>query len=396
MTPIYLDHHATTPVDPRVVDAMLPYFSDDFGNAASRQHAFGWRAEAAVERAREQVAALVGADPRGIVFTSGATESNNLAILGAVLGYAPRREEIVTAATEHRSVLDPCDEAERRGARPTRLPVDGDGRIDLGELRRALSARTLLVSVMHANNEIGVLQPIAEIGRICKEQEVLFHSDAAQSAGKVPLDVEAMGIDLLSLSAHKIYGPKGVGALWVRGRSPRVRLAPLLHGGGHERGLRSGTLNVPAIVGFGRAAEIARAEMVDEAARLLQLREHMRRRIEREIPEVRVNGSLEHRLPANLNVSFDGVDGEALLLSLEDVAVSSGSACTSATAEPSHVLRALGLRDDLARASLRFGLGRWTTREEVDHVVDLLREQVARLRAESPTWELSHAASRGA
>jgi cysteine desulfurase len=386
--PIYFDNHATTPVDPRVLEAMLPYFTQEFGNAASRNHVFGWNAEAAVEQAREQVARLIGADPKEIVFTSGATESDNIAIKGVFEYYQSKGNHVITVQTEHKAVIDSCKYLERRGAQVTYLPVGRDGRIDLDDLRRAITDKTILVSVMHANNEIGVLQPVAEIGKICKERGVLFHCDAVQSIGKLPFDVEQMGVDLVSLSAHKMYGPKGIGALWVRRKGPRVRVAPVLHGGGHERGIRSGTLNVPGIVGFGKAAEIAREEMAEESARILALREHLRRRIQEEIPHTYVNGSLEHRLPGNLNVSFAYVEGESLLMALKDVALSSGSACTSASLEPSYVLRALGVGDELAHSSLRFGLGRFNTREEVDYVADLLRDQVARLRELSPLWEM--------
>jgi cysteine desulfurase len=387
--PIYFDNHATTPVDPRVLDAMLPYFKNEFGNAASRNHVFGWHAEAAVDRAREQIAALIGGDGKEIVLTSGATESNNLAIKGVLEFYESKGNHVVTCMTEHKAVLDTCKYLERRGAQVTYLPVGKDGIIDLDDLRKAIGEKTVLVSIMHANNEIGVLQPVGEIGRICKERGVLFHCDAVQAAGKVPIDVEAMGMDLVSLSAHKMYGPKGVGALWVRRKNPRVRLAPTVHGGGHERGMRSGTLNVPGIAGFGKAAELAREEMAGESARILALRDHLRGRIAAEIPEVHVNGSLEHRLPGNLNVSVAYVEGESLLMALKDVALSSGSACTSASLEPSYVLRALGVGDELAHSSLRFGLGRFNTLEEVDYLCDLLRDQVARLRELSPLWEMA-------
>jgi cysteine desulfurase len=386
--PIYFDNHATTPVDPRVLETMMPYFTTAFGNAASRNHVFGWRAESAVEQAREHIAALIGGQAKEIVFTSGATESNNLAIKGVLEFYESKGNHIITAATEHKAVIDTCKYLERRGARVTFLPVRPDGLIDLDELRSAITDKTVLVSIMFANNEIGVLQPVSEIGKICKERGVLFHCDAVQAAGKVPLDVEAMGMDLVSISAHKMYGPKGVGALWVRRGKPRVRLAPNLHGGGHERGMRSGTLNVPGIAGFGRAAEIARAEMAEESARVLALREHLRDRIAAEIPECFVNGSLEHRLAGNLNFSVAYVEGESLLMALKDIALSSGSACTSASLEPSYVLRALGVGDELAHSSLRVGLGRFNTRDEVDFFCDLLRNQVERLRALSPLWEM--------
>jgi cysteine desulfurase len=383
MARIYMDHHSTTPVDPRVLEAMMPYFTEKFGNAASRTHAFGSEASKAVEAAREQVAALVRADPSEVVFTSGATEADNLAVKGAV----PAGGRVVTAATEHPAVLDSCRALERDGrARVTVLPVGTDGLLDLDVLGRALAEPASLVSVMTANNEIGVVQPVAEIGTICRERRVLFHTDAVQAAGRIPLDVGAMKIDLLSLTAHKMYGPKGVGALYVRKRNPRVRLAAQIDGGGHENGFRSGTLPVPLVVGFGKACEIAAREMSAESARVLALRERLRTRILERITHVTVNGSLEHRLPGNLNVSFAFVEGESLILSLGDVAVSSGSACTSAKLEPSHVLHALGVDEPLARASIRFGLGRGNTEAEVDRVVDLLVPAVARLRAISPLW----------
>jgi cysteine desulfurase len=371
--PIYLDHQATTPVDPRVLEAMLPYFGVRFGNAASRSHRFGWEAEKAVELARKRIAALAGAAPREIVFTSGATESNNLAIKGV------RPRHIVTVATEHKAVLDPV---KRAAPDATILRPRSDGLIDLDELRDAIRPDTGLVSVMYANNEIGVVQPIREIGAICREKGVLFHCDAAQAFGKIPVNVEADGIDLLSVSAHKIYGPKGVGALYVRRR--KVRLEAQMDGGGHEFGMRSGTLNVPAIVGFGEACAIAAGEMADEGARMAALRDRLRAALERGLDEVTVNGSLEHRLPGNLNMSFRGVDGEALITSLPEVALSTGSACTSANPEPSHVLRALGLSDDRAHSSLRFGIGRFNTEEEIDYVAGRVVESVKRLRALAP------------
>ncbi len=383
-----MDHHSTTPVDPRVLEAMLPYFTEKFGNAASRTHAFGTEAARAVEAARAQVAALIGAEPSELVFTSGATEADNLAIKGAVSAARARGDHVVTLATEHPAVLDACAALEREGrARVTRLPVRPDGLLDADVLPRGITDRTVLVSVMAANNEIGVIQPVAEIGGLCRERGVLFHTDAVQAAGKVPLDVEAMKVDLLSLSAHKMYGPKGVGALYVRKRNPRVRLTSQMDGGGHEGGFRSGTLPVPLVVGFGEACEIARSEMAAESARVLALRERLRRGILDRISHVTVNGSLEHRLPGNLNVSFAFVEGESLILSLGEVAVSSGSACTSAKLEPSHVLHALGVDEPLARASIRFGLGRGNTEEEVDRVLELLVPAVARLRAISPLWE---------
>jgi cysteine desulfurase len=386
--PVYMDHHATTPVDPRVLEAMLPHFREEFGNAASKSHVFGWRAEEAVEAAREQVARLVGATAREIVWTSGATESNNLALKGAAQFHRQKGRHLVTVKTEHKAVLDSLHALERDGFEVTTLDVGRDGRLDPGALSDALRPDTLLVSVMHANNETGVIQPVEEIGRIARERGVLFHCDAVQSAGKIPFDVEAAGVDLASLSAHKMYGPKGVGALYVR-RRPRVRIVAQMDGGGHERGYRSGTLNVPGIVGFGKAAEIAMAEREVEAARVLRLRERLRQGIEAGLDLVTVNGSLAHRLPGNLNVSFAYVEGEALMMAAKDVAVSSGSACTSASLEPSYVLRAMGVPDDLAHASIRFGLGRSTTEEEVDYAIRLFVEKVKKLREMSPLYEMA-------
>jgi len=380
MPPIYMDSHATTPLDGRVLDAMLPFFSEQFGNASSRNHSFGWAAKKAVERAREQVGSLVGARFRDIIFTSGATESNNLAIKGVAASAAHGRKHIVTVCTEHRAVLDPCRELERQGFDVTYLAVDAEGMIDLDAVREAVTERTLLVSVMAGNNEIGVMQPLVEIGRIARRRDALFHSDAAQAAGSVECDVDELGVDLLSLSAHKMYGPKGAGALYVRKKSPAIRLEPLLHGGGHERGYRSGTLNVPGIVGFGAAAEIAASEMAKESARVAALRNRLWDGLRRNLDGVDANGSMTARLPQNLNVRIEGVPGDALFMALDDVAVSSGAACTTATAEPSHVLRALGLNDDLARASIRFGLGRFNTEQEVDYVVSKITDVVKRLR----------------
>jgi cysteine desulfurase len=378
---IYLDHHATTPVDRRVLDAMLPFFSERFGNAASRQHRFGWEANDAVERARKQVAALIGSSTKEIVFTSGATEANNLAIKGTAEAARAKGDHIVTLATEHKAVLDPCKRLEERGWRVTVLPVQRDGLVDLSELENAVTDRTALVSVMAAHNEIGVLQPIREIAAVAHSKGALVHTDAVQAVGKVPVDVEDLGVDLLSMTAHKIYGPKGVGALFVRRRLP-VNLMPQIDGGGQERGLRSGTLNVPGIVGLGAAADIARAEMAVEAKRLAVLRDRLLERLRAVVVGVTVNGSLDARLPGNLNVSFPRVDGEALLVSLEGVAVSSGAACTAA--EPSHALLALGLPKDRALASLRFGLGRWTTEAEIDQAGQLVGEVVAQLRGMVP------------
>jgi len=386
--PIYLDHHATTPVDPRVLEAMLPYFTEAFGNPASRNHAFGWTAEKAVEQARQQVADLVGAAPKEIVFTSCATEANNLALKGAAAMYAEKGNHIVTCATEHKAVLDPCHQLEKQGFRVTYLPVRPDGLIDLAELRAAITPRTILISIMTANNEIGVIQPVAEVGAIAREHGILFHTDAVQAVGKIPVDVNQVEADLVSLSGHKIYGPKGVGALYVRRRNPRVLLAEQISGGGHERGMRSGTLNVPGIVGLGRAAELCRLEMAAESGRLRRLRDRLREKLQASLDGVYVNGSLEHRLPHNLNVSFAWVEGESLLMGINDVAVSSGSACTSASLEPSYVLKALGAGDDLAHSSIRFGLGRWTTDEEVDYVADKVAAVVRRLREMSPLYEL--------
>lgn len=396
MSRIYLDHQSTTPCDPRVVDAMLPWFTTKFGNAASRTHAFGKEAADAVERARGQVAALIGAEAAEIVFTSGATESNNLAIQGVVDFYKTKGNHIVTVATEHPAVLDVCRALEKAGnARVTILPVKPDGLVDVDVLKAAMTPETILVSVMFANNEIGVIQPIDAIGRICHEKGVIFHCDAAQAAGKVPIDVRGMDIDLLSMSAHKLYGPKGVGALYVRKRNPRVRLTPILDGGGHEGGMRSGTLPVPLIVGFGEACRIAGLEMSDDANLALGLRESLRKQIFETFDHVRLNGSLERRLPGNLNVSFEYVEGESLILGMADVAVSSGSACASAKLEPSHVLHALGLAEPLARSSVRFGIGRGNTKAEVDQAFALLKREVLRLREISPLYSLArHAENR--
>jgi cysteine desulfurase len=386
--PIYLDNHATTRVDPRVFEAMAPYFTEMFGNAASRSHSFGWEAEAAVDKARRQTAELIGASEKEIVFTSGATESNNLALKGVAEMYANRGNHIITQATEHKSVLDVCKRLEKRGFRITYLPVKKDGRIDLDQLWDSITDQTILISIMYANNEIGVVQPIREIGEIAKRKGVLFHSDAVQVVGKIPVDVAADGIDLMSLTAHKLYGPKGVGALYVRRKEPRVQLSAQMDGGGHERGMRSGTLNVPGIVGLGAACEIAGREMPEESVRLRQLRDRLKDRLLRELSDVYINGSLEYRLPHNLNVSFAYVESESLLMGLHDVALSSGSACTSATLEPSYVLQALGLPDDLAHASIRFGIGRFNTEEEIDYAAGRVVEVVQKLRELSPVYEL--------
>ena len=386
--PIYMDYHATTPVDPRVLEAMLPYFTEDFGNPASRNHAFGWLAEEAVDKGRKQVADLIGAKPKEIIFTSGATEANNLAIKGVVEMYREKGNHVITCVTEHKAVIDTCKKLEKQGGRVTYLPVQKDGRIDLDELRAAITDKTILITIMTANNEIGVLQPVAEIGAIAKEKGILFHTDAVQAVGKVPFDVNQVKADLVSLSAHKMYGPKGVGALYVRRRNPRVLLAEQISGGGHERGMRSGTLNVPGIVGLGKAAEICQADMVSDTARLLALRERLNEKFHQNLDEIYINGSMEHRLPHNLNISFAYVEGESLLMGIADVAVSSGSACTSASLEPSYVLKALGAGDDLAHSSIRFGLGRWSTEEEVDYIVDKLTNVVRRLREMSPLYEM--------
>jgi cysteine desulfurase len=386
--PIYMDNHATSPMDPRVLEAMLPYFSHKFGNAASRNHSFGWEAEQAVETAREQIAKLIGASAKEIIFTSGATESNNLAIKGIAEMYKERGNHIITQVTEHKAVLDTCKRLEKYGYRVTYLPVKADGLIDMEDLRRAIDDKTILVSIMFANNEIGVIQPVAEIGKLCHEKGVIFHSDGVQALGKVPIDVNAMNIDVLSLTAHKLYGPKGVGALYVRRRNPRVQISAQIDGGGHERGMRSGTLNVPSIVGFGKACEIAGQEMAEEAARLTAKRDHLREKLASALDYVEVNGSMEHHLPGNLNMSFVYVEGESLLMGINDVAVSSGSACTSATLEPSYVLKALGLGDDVAHSSIRFGLGRFNTLTEVDYVGDKVIAIVKKLRELSPLYEM--------
>ncbi|HLL06486.1 MAG TPA: IscS subfamily cysteine desulfurase [Myxococcaceae bacterium] len=436
--PIYMDNNATTPLDPRVLESMLPYLREDFGNAASRNHAFGWKAEAAVEKARKQVAELIGASDKEIVFTSGATESDNLAIKGVIEFYKEKGDHIITLKTEHKAVLDTCKRLERvrqerldelkllrlgqlaerdvsqdelatlaikynldedatyqkwaarptGGARVTYLDVEKDGRVSLEKLSAAITDKTVLVSVMLANNEIGTVQPIAEIGKLCRERGVLLHCDAVQGLGKVPFNVDEMKVDLVSITSHKMYGPKGVGALYVR-RKPRVRIAPLMDGGGHERGMRSGTLNVASIVGFGQAAELCRLEMAEESARILRLREKLRTGIMSQLDMVTVNGSLEHRLPGNLNISFAYVEGEALMMAIKDVAVSSGSACTSASLEPSYVLRACGVEEDMAHSSIRFGIGRFNTEEEVDYVVRLMVEKVRRLRDMSPLYEMA-------
>ena len=386
--PIYFDNHATTPVDPRVLEAMIPYFTENFGNAASRNHAYGWVAEDAVEKGRKQIASLIGANSKEIVFTSGATESNNLAIKGVAEMYAEKGNHIITAATEHKAVLDTCKHLEKKGCRITYLPLKGDGLVDLDMLRDAITDKTILISIMYANNEIGVIQPVKEIGKIAKERGVLFHSDAVQACGKIPVNVIEDGIDLLSITGHKLDGPKGVGALYVRRKNPRVQLTAQMDGGGHERGMRSGTLNVPGIVGLGAACEIAQREMPAESARLRALRDKLRATLEANLEETYINGTMEHRLPNNLNMSFAYVEGESLLMGINDIAVSSGSACTSATLEPSYVLKALGLGDDLAHTSIRFGLGRFNTEAEVDYVAQKMIDVVNKLRELSPLWEM--------
>ena len=380
---IYMDHHATTPTDPKVVEAMQPFFTETFGNPTSRHHAFGWAARAAVEKARKQVSCLVGCDPREVVFTSGATESNNLAIKGC-LAAAGRPAHIVTVATEHRAVLDPYRRLERDGVRVTYLQPPDDGLIDLEEVGQALTPETVLMTVMTANNEIGVLQPVAELSAVARRRGVLFHTDATQAVGTVPFNAAQLDVDLVLLSAHIFYGPKGVGALCVRRRRPRIAITPLSDDGGHERGVRSGTLNVPAIVGFGRAAEICSREMAAEADLTRALRDRLWEGLSDRLDGLQINGSMDRRLPHNLNVSVSGLDGETLLVGLDDIAVSTGAACTSANPEPSHVLSALGLSDQLARASIRFGLGRWNTADEVDYVVEKVRSLLVRLRQMSP------------
>ena len=388
-TPIYMDYHATTPVDPRVLEAMLPYFNEKFGNAASRSHIYGWTAEEAVSTSREKIAALIGAsNPKEIVFTSGATEADNIAIKGVAEFYKDKGNHIITTVIEHKAILDTCKRLEKEGYEVTYLPVDAEGMVSAESVARAITEKTILVSVMLANNEVGTVQPIAEIGKITRARGVLFHSDAVQGIGKVPFNVEAMNVDLASITAHKMYGPKGVGALYVRRSKPRVRITAQMDGGGHEFGMRSGTLNVPGIVGFGRAAELMLAEGAEEAMRLTALREHLYKRLTTELDSVNLNGSHEHRLPGNLNVSFSFVEGEAMLMAIKDVCVSSGSACTSASLEPSYVLHSMGIGDDLAHSSIRFGLGRFNTLEEVDFVADLVISKVNKLREMSPLYEM--------
>jgi cysteine desulfurase len=386
--PIYMDNHATTPLDPRVLEAMMPYLTGTFGNAASRNHSFGWEAEQGVEKAREQIAKLIGCTAKEIIFTSGATESNNLAIKGVAEMYRERGNHIITQMTEHKAVLDTCKRLEKSGYRITYLPVQADGLIDIEDLKRAMDDQTILVSIMYANNEIGVIQPIREIGKLCHEKGVLFHTDGVQAVGKIPVNVITDNIDILSLSGHKIYGPKGVGALYVRRRNPRVQISEQINGGGHERGMRSGTLNVPGIVGLGAACELCMNEMEEETKRQIELRDYLRKKLEAALDYTVVNGNMEHHLPGNLNMSFVYVEGESLLMGINDIAVSSGSACTSATLEPSFVLKALGLGDDVAHSSIRFGLGRFNTKAEVDYVADKLINVVLHLRELSPLYEM--------
>ena len=386
--PIYMDNHATTALDPRVLEAMLPYMTKIYGNAASRNHSFGWEAEQGVEKAREQIAKLIGATAKEIIFTSGATEGNNLAIKGVAEMYREKGNHIITQVTEHKAVLDTCKRLEKNGYKVTYLPVEADGLVSVEKIAAAITPETILVSIMYANNEIGTVNPIAEIGKLCHEKGVLFHTDGVQAVGKIPVNVIADNIDLLSMSGHKIYGPKGVGALYVRRRNPRVQLNAQIDGGGHERGMRSGTLNVPGIVGLGAACEIAMHEMAAETKRLTELRDYLKHKLEAALDYVHVNGNMDHHLPGNLNMSFVYVEGESLLMGINDIAVSSGSACTSATLEPSYVLKALGLGDDVAHSSIRFGLGRFNTKEEVDYVADKLIDTVVKLRELSPLYEM--------
>lgn len=386
--PVYMDYQATTPMDERVFEEMKPYFLEKFGNPHSRGHAYGWEAEAATEKAREQVADLIGANPKEIIFTSGATESNNLALKGIAKFYGDKKNHIITATTEHKCVIDTCRHLEQEGFSVTYLPVQKNGLIDLNELEKAITDKTALVSIMAVNNEIGVIQPIKEIGAICRKHGVFFHTDAAQAFGKIPLNVEEMNIDLMSISGHKIYGPKGVGALFVR-RRPRVRILPMINGGGQERGLRSGTLPTPLVVGLGKAAEIARNEMASESERMHYLFNKLYKGLVENIPEVYLNGDLEQRIPSNLNLSFAYIEGESMIMAIKDLAVSSGSACTSASLEPSYVLRAIGVGEDLAHTSIRFGIGRFTTEEEVDFAIEKVTGAIEKLRAMSPLWEMA-------
>jgi cysteine desulfurase len=384
-----MDYHSTTPVDPRVLAEMLPYFTETFGNAASRSHVFGWKAEESVEYARERIAKLIGAQSeKEIVFTSGATESDNLALKGVAEFYKDKGNHIITTVVEHKAVLDTCKRLEKQGYTVTYLGVGKDGRVDPDDVKKAITDKTILASIMLANNEVGAVQPLEQIGKITREKGVLLHTDAVQGIGKIPFDVQKLNVDLASITAHKMYGPKGVGALYVRRSKPRVRLVAQMDGGGHERGMRSGTLNVPSIVGFGKAADIMCTEGAEESARLFALREKLRTFLQKNLDEVYVNGSLEHRLPGNLNISFNFVEGEGLMMAIKDIAVSSGSACTSASLEPSYVLRAMGLGDELAHSSIRFGLGRFNTEEEVDYVGKLMVDKVNKLRELSPLYEM--------
>jgi len=387
--PIYLDNHSTTPCDPRVVETLLPYFSEKFGNAASRNHTFGWEAEEAVEKARKQIADLIHADAKEIIFTSGATESDNLALQGVVEMYREKGDHVITSATEHRAVIDTAKYLEKKGIKVTFLPVDKTGMVSPDDVRNAITDKTILISVMLANNEIGTINPVAAIGKVAKEKGVLFHCDASQGVGKIPVNVQEMGIDLMSFTAHKIYGPKGIGALYVRRRAPRVRLEPMMYGGGHERGMRSGTLAVPLIVGFGTACELCEQEMATESVRMAKMRDRLQEGIMSGMDEVYLNGHPTERLPHNLNISFAYVEGEALLMGVKEIALSSGSACTSATLEPSYVLRALGVGSDLAHSSIRFGLGRFNTDEEVEYTIDRMIKAVSHLREMSPLYEMA-------
>lgn len=386
--PIYLDYQSTTPTDKRVVDEMLPYFTEKFGNPHSRSHSYGWDSEEAVERAREQVANLINADPKEIIFTSGATESNNMAIKGVAHFYGDKKKHIITVATEHKCILDACRHLEEEGFKITYLPVQNNGIIDLAELEKAITEDTSLISVMSINNEIGVIQPINEIGKICRERGIFFHTDAAQAFGKIPLNVKEQNIDLMSISAHKIYGPKGIGALYVS-RKPRVRLEALINGGGQERGFRSGTLPTPLVVGFGKAAEIAKAEMEQDFTRIKYLSDKFYKTLKAKIPNIYLNGDESIRYPGNLNISFAFVEGESLIIAIKDLAVSSGSACTSASLEPSYVLRSIGVEEDLAHTSIRFGLGKYTTEEEIDYATKCIIDNIERLREMSPLWEMA-------
>jgi cysteine desulfurase len=387
--PLYMDNHSTTPMDPRVLETMLPYFIEKFGNAASRNHQFGWEAEEAVEHARKQIAKLIHCDAKEIVFTSGATESDNLALKGVVEMYKEKGNHVITCSTEHRAILDTCKSLEKRGIKVTYLPVEKDGRVNPDEVRKAITDKTILISIMLANNEIGTIHPIAEIGKIAKEKGILLHCDATQGVGKIPVDVEALKVDLMSFTAHKMYGPKGIGALYVRKKGPRVRLVPQIDGGGHERGMRSGTLPVPLIIGFGKACELCEQEMQAESKRIAAMRDRLQAQIMKSLDECYLNGHPTERLPHNLNISFAYVEGEALLMGVKEIALSSGSACTSATLEPSYVLRALGVGSDLAHSSIRFGLGRFTTDEEVDYTAKRMVEAVTRLREMSPLYEMA-------